>query len=104
MNRRYSIGFFIGIAIVLILVLGNSIRDHKIIEKRNVEPIEDISEYYFVREKDNYVVVYKSDGTVYESTSILVENLPQVMQEQIENGIMLTNLSEVYGFLENYSS
>jgi hypothetical protein len=42
--------------------------------------------------------------TVYEYTSILVEDLPEHVQKQVKEGMKVTSLSQVYGFLENYSS
>lgn len=62
-------------------------------------------EGYYLRAVDGYVVVYEGDGeTVYEYTSICVKNLPEEVQMQVRAGLLLENMKQVYGFLENYSS
>ena len=60
---------------------------------------------YYIKEQDGYVIVFESDErTVYEYTSIRVDELPEKMQESIKKGIKVDSLSQIYGFLENYSS
>ena len=39
-----------------------------------------------------------------DNTTILVDELPKNIQEKVKEGIKVTSLSELYGFLENYSS
>lgn len=60
---------------------------------------------YLVKAQDGYVVVYYPDHvTVFEYTTILYEHLPHDVQIQITNGLYLSSVKQVYGFLENYSS
>ena len=48
---------------------------------------------------------YEADEkTVYEYTNILVDELPEKMQESVRKGIKVDSLGQIYGFLENYSS
>ena len=106
MSRKYSIGFLVGIIIIAALfVLGfrmsfNFVNDR---EENQIEELE-IEDGYYVKDKDGYLTVYLANGSVYEYTSILTSQLPKSVQEGLTSGIHLENISEVYGFLENYSS
>lgn len=60
---------------------------------------------YYLTDEDGFVTVYYSDhSTVYEYTSISTNNLPDALREEIKNGKYISDLSELYNFLENYSS
>lgn len=60
---------------------------------------------YYLTEQEGYVLVCLSDKeTVYETTSIRVESLPEKLQEEIRNGKFLKDQQELYSFLENYSN
>ena len=60
---------------------------------------------YYLKELHGYVAVYLQDGTtLYETTSLSVNNLPDEVQQDLKNGIYLKSAEELYGFLENYSS
>ena len=46
---------------------------------------------YYLKELNGYVVVYLSDKkTVYEYTDISLEGLPENLQKEIQNGLLLT--------------
>ena len=107
MKRRYSIGFFIGILILIsMFVFVFKFSYTKVRDDYNVKAEASINHKgYWIKEKDGYMIVYYGDGEkVYEYTSILIEELPEEIQEQIHQGIYVEAQSEVYGFLENYSS
>ena len=106
MSRKYSIGFLIGIIVLLaILISCYKISYNKAIERNDGLEYEFISDYnYVLKEKEGYITVYKNDGQIYEYTSILSSDLPMSIQEDLKRGIGVDNLGEVYGFLENYSS
>ena len=60
---------------------------------------------YYLKELNGYVVVYLSDKkTVYEYTDISLEDLPENLQKEIQNGKYIETSESLYGFLENYSS
>ena len=106
MSRKYSIGFLFGIIIIVILfILGFRMSYHYVNDKQ-IENIDElnIEDGYYVKEKDGYITVYLPNGSVYEYTSITTSQLPESIQNSLSEGIHLENLSEVYGFLENYSS
>ncbi len=110
MQKKYSIGFLV---ITLLVIVAFSfayrmsyqrVRDEseKEIEARTQGNVEN---YYYIKEKDGYVIVYEGDEkTVYEYTTIRVEDLPEKTQAAIKKGIKVNSLGQIYGFLENYSS
>lgn len=109
MNKKYGIGFLLGfILLVALFVLAYRISYNRALDKHNSEQERQVSETelcYYIKEVDGYVTVFKSDQkTVYEYTTIRVEDLPEDVQEKLIDGIKITSLAEVYGFLENYSS
>lgn len=62
-------------------------------------------EVFYLKEKDGFVMVYLRDrSTVYETTSISVELLPEALRKEIMDGKYVKSRAELYGFLENYSS
>lgn len=66
-----------------------------------VEPTES----FYMRVENNYVVVYCDDKeTVYMYTEILLEELPDGIQQDIIQGMYMDNEEALYNFLETYSS
>lgn len=123
-NKKYSIGFLIAGLAAMLLVSGayqisyNTAVEHakeeKVVpEKKEPEEAESVSvegeateDYcYYLLEVNGYVVVYLNDKkTIYEYTSIDVESLPVLLQNEVKNGKYIKDIEELYGFLENYSS
>ncbi|MCI9081202.1 MAG: hypothetical protein HFI70_02570 [Lachnospiraceae bacterium] len=65
-----------------------------------VQPYE-----YVLMAEDGYVAVYHADRkTLYASTDILLDTLPQDLQTEITEGKLITSEEQLYSFLENYSS
>lgn len=64
------------------------------------------SEYMFcIFEKDNQLVVYEAKTDMfYMETGIVTEDLPTEIRENLKNGIFLKTESDLYDFLESYSS
>lgn len=110
MSKKYSIGFLIGfIILILLFFFAYRFSYNRALDKQQAEERQmvqnELEICYFIKEADGYVIVLEADKkTVYEYTSILIEDLPQHVQEQVKEGIKLTSLTQVYGFLENYSS
>ena len=109
MRRKYSIGFLIlTIAIVCLLIFVYRLSYHKAImelEKDILEKSVDLDECYYIKASDGYVTVYMADEeTVYEYTSIPVNELPKDIQKELKSGKKVDTIGLVYGFLENYSS
>lgn len=59
--------------------------------------------YYLVLE-DGWITVYYKDGTVYLQTNISKESIPQTNLRELESGMYLDSLKEVYDYLESCSS
>ena len=60
---------------------------------------------FFLLNENHHVVVYDhSLSNVYMDTEILVENLPESLQEEILNMKFVEDEKELYQFLETYSS
>lgn len=108
MNRKYGIGFFIGaIILVVLFILIYRTSYHHALDQTEAEKRSenDMEICYYIKAADGYVTVYEADKkTVYEYTSILVEDLPEELQDDLKQGIKVMSPGQVYGFLENYSS
>ena len=109
MQRKFRIGILLFI-IILILVF---VFIYKIsyyialtdLQEERREQYESLDDFYWIEEEDGYVVVYYADKeTVFDFTSIHVKDLPLAVQMDIDDGKRVDRLSQVYGFLENYSS
>lgn len=110
MNKKYGIGFLIAtIVLIGLFFLAYRISYNRALDKQEAEERQmvqnELEICYYIKEADGYVIVFESDQrTVYEYTSIVVSDLPENIQKQLEEGIKFTSLTQVYGFLENYSS
>lgn len=123
MRKKYCIGFFVAIfMIVICLELGYRWKDHYIEEKQEEQTELSMSmvqdekmvtakaegkknSEYLLKELNGYVIVYLSDEkTVYEVTGIAISELPDEVQTQVREGMKLYSADELYAFLENYSS
>ena len=110
MSKKYGIGFLIAfIALIGMFFLAYRISYRRALDKHEAEERQmvqnELEICYYIKESDGYVIVYEADKkTAYEYTSILVEDLPEHVQKQLKEGIKFTSLTQVYGFLENYSS
>lgn len=120
MKKKYSISFF---AVMFTLVILLSIayqmgyqktiaeeRGKKVNKEQNVESLAaegkvKKSESYYLKELNGFVVVYLSDQkTIYEYTTIPVDNLPEEVALEISNGMKIDTSESLYSFLEGYSS
>lgn len=60
---------------------------------------------YFLLVKNHYVSVYNSSkSNCLQDTNILLEKLPDLLQEQIIAGKYMENQESLYNFLETYTS
>ncbi len=76
-------------------------------EKENAaESLNVIEPYaYVLLAEDGFVAVYQADReTLYATTGILVDNLPDNLQQEIQDGKIIDSEEQLYSFLENYSS
>ena len=110
MRRKYSIGFLLLLIFIVVLFIAvYRFSYHRALAKMEEEILEelseDIEECYYIKGADGFVTVYHADGeTVYEYTSISINELPKSVQDELMEGKKVKTLRQVYGFLENYSS
>ena len=114
--KKYMIGFFSVLFLITgCLIAGYQVSYNNLLENEKNDSIqtrrssakgESVSDdAYYLKELHGYVAVYLQDGTtLYETTSLSVNNLPDEVQQDLKNGIYLKSAEELYGFLENYSS
>lgn len=66
---------------------------------------ENNMEGFYLMANQGYVCVYCSDmRTLYLSTDIVMEHLPDILQQEILDKKYIKNEEELYNFLESYSS
>lgn len=122
MKKSYSIGFFAAVFLfVFCLGVGYQLsyqyvmdrQEARLSKEQNEEQEELVTtkgeaqknDGYYVMELHGYVAVYLSDKeTLYETTEISMQDLPEEVQEEVRVGKYLETTRELYGFLENYSS
>ncbi|MCI8977564.1 hypothetical protein AALB47_16050 [Lachnospiraceae bacterium 54-11] len=76
----------------------------RVVVRKSYERI-DTEKGFFLLNENHYVVVYDySLSHVYMNTDILVESLPEKLQEEILNMKFVENEKGLYNFLESYSS
>lgn len=76
-------------------------------EKVKIVRIYELTEEtgYYIMAQNHYVCVYKADKqTLYFQSEILLEDLPLVVQEEVNIGKYMSSEMEVFHFLESYSS
>ena len=60
---------------------------------------------FLVVEEDGYLVIYdRVSMNRYDDTTILIQELPEYLQEKIALGLYFADEEALYAFLENYSS
>lgn len=60
---------------------------------------------FFLKEEEGYLVIYdRVSMQRYDETTIHIQDLPELLQQQMEEGLYFTDEEELYSFLENYSS
>lgn len=73
-------------------------KDYQVVE----EPSEPV---FYLTAENHYVVVYEEDmQNVYLYTDILLDDLPESVQEEIIQRKLISGEGELYHFLESYSS
>ena len=80
-----------------------SFSSEKILVRKSYEPIEEKG--FFLLNEDHRVIVYDhSLEHIYMTTNIMVDELPEELQEEILHMKYIENEGELYNFLESYSS
>lgn len=100
-SRRYGIGFLMGIFLLSLLYSFSDLRFQSAEEGVRAEE----GTVYYLKEEEGKVSIYQGEThTLYEKTSIPVKKLPAGIQKEIREGKSFSGESELFSFLENYSS
>lgn len=76
----------------------------RVVVRKSYEPAIEEKGFFLLNE-NHYVVVYNHDlSQIYMNTDILVEELPENLQEEILNMKYVEDEGALYNFLESYSS
>lgn len=126
MKKKYVVGFFLALFCMVLLVSAGYAASYRYVMQRQEARVEEAEKReedflqqsvmtegdatkktsgYYLKELNGYVAVYRADGTsLYETTNIPVEALPDDLRADLEKGRYIETPEELYGFLENYSS
>lgn len=117
MKRQTSISIFLAILVILLALLyikfTNDTQQKKDGTLTNEEKTEDALEIsqdyvtylYYVKEEQGRLVVYEvKTQEIFAQTSIQTKYLPKDINQQLEAGIYFETESDLYNFLESYSS
>lgn len=117
MKFKYSISYFIiltavilSIVYILMINTQHQLEGYVAIEEISEEIVisnsdDVVTEGYYLREQDGYVIVYLFDNqTIFQETDILISSLPESLQEEMIQGKYIASTEMLYSFLENYSS
>ena len=118
MKRQISVSIFLAIILILFVLLyirfrnetklkEESIYTENEISKEEAVPIsqEQITSKFYIKENHGRLVVFQTkNGEIYMETSIEFQTLPNELQDKIMNGIFFQSESDLYDFLESYSS
>ncbi len=99
--RNISMISFNGDELVLRKDVTESVAISETVRKSEEEPVY----HYYLMLEDGVLVVYKKDKTtIFLETGIEVENLDEDERARLNQGIGITNISELYRYLEGYTS
>lgn len=66
---------------------------------------DEVPKLFYLKVADHFIIVCEEDGqTLYMNTDILLERLPDSLQQEIMDGKPVASEEELYLFLESYSS
>ena len=81
-----------------------SFSNDKVVVKKSYE-IQEAANGFFLLNENHYVVVYDHElSGIYMNTNILVEELPEKLQDEIIHMKYIPDEGELFNFLESYSS
>jgi hypothetical protein len=122
MKRKLSICFFVACFFAVIGINSMSLRNSKDTQpgteastETDLETDLEVNsivnqnsksdDKYIIFSEDGILVVYYADRTtVFFNSGVRADALPSELQECLSTGISFTNETELYEFLENYSS
>lgn len=123
MRQKLSICIFFGIIFVVTIAglfamemslreeeqigrMHTQVEETQMTEQDAVESGMDIQPYqFYLMAIDGQISVFESDKTTwYMDTGIMIEDVPDMIRIQLEEGMGFVSEEELFSFLENYSS
>ena len=118
MKRQISISIFLAIVVILLALLyikfsnDTQLNDNGVLTEENIQEeqsLEISQEYityqFYVKDDHGRLVVYDvKTQNIYAQTGIQTKTLPLEVQQELNAGIYFKTESELYNFLESYSS
>ena len=123
MRQKLSICIFLGIIFVVTIAglfamemslreeeqigrMHTQVEETQMTEQDAVESGMDIQPYqFYLMAIDGQISVFESDKTTwYMDTGIMIEDVPDMIKIQLEEGMGFVSEEELFSFLENYSS
>lgn len=115
MKRQISISIFLAILVIALAWLyikfsnDTQLNDKGVLteEEEQVQEIsqEYISYQFYIKDEDGRLVVYEAQTQeLFAQTGIESETLPMELQSELNTGLFFQTESDLYNFLESYSS
>lgn len=76
----------------------------QVVLRKIYAPSGNSCKFYIIEENGCATVYYIDLKTVYEYTNIIVETLPEDIQDQVRHGLYISDEDALYDFLETYTS
>lgn len=81
-----------------------SFSEEQVLVRMNYSYIMPSTSFYLMAEKHQIVVYCDDKKTLYMKTNIMLDSLPDILQQKIINGMFVEDEKTLYYFLESYSS
>lgn len=81
-----------------------SFSDELVVVRMNYSYIMPSKSFYIMAQKHQIVVYCDDKRTLYMKTNIMLDTLPENLQQEIINGMFVADEKTLYYFLESYSS
>ena len=119
MKRQISISIFLAIIVILLALLyikfsnDTQQNNHGVLteesDQKDNNSLEISQEYisyeFYVKDDNGRLVVYETKTqNIYAQTAIQTKMLPLEIQQELQAGIYFKSETELYNFLESYSS
>lgn len=118
MKRQMSVSIFLAILLIALTWLYIKFSNETVPKENKVQTENEISkdesitisqEYisclFYIKEIDGRLVVFENKNhTIFMETSIEIITLPKEIRDKLDTGLFFQTESQLYNFLESYSS
>ena len=81
-----------------------SFSEEEVVVQMNYDYVEPSQSFYLMVRNNFIVVCLEDQKTIYMETGILLKDLPEQLQQDIIQIMLIPDEESLYDFLENYSS